>query len=373
MSGGVDSSVSAALLKKQGYDVTGVFIKPWDPSEAGWGVPCNWREERREAMRVAAHLGIPLLTLDASHQYKKEVVDYLIAEYKAGRTPNPDVMCNKMIKFGVFYNWAMKQGADYISTGHYAQIGKLTANSPDALNLKVGIPTASRRGSQLTASKDKEKDQTYFLWNLRQEQLARILFPVGGYTKPEVRALAKKFCLPNAEKKDSQGLCFIGKIDFKEFLRHEIKEKPGKVLNEKGEAIGQHNGAVFFTIGERHGFTVEKKSPDDRPYFVIAKDLKKNTLTVSHLFADEAENPEASIAETLEVKITQTNWIGKLTVNSKQLTARVRYRQPLKPCTLLNVNRESAIVKFEEPQLAAPGQSLVLYDGDECLGGGVIE
>lgn len=344
MSGGVDSSVSAALLKQAGYEVIGVFIRVWEPA----GFVCNWREERRWARRVAAHLDIPLLTLDLSKEYKQRVVDYFISEYKAGRTPNPDVMCNKHIKFGVFYDWAMKHGADFVATGHYSQIIK----------------------NEFTVSKDKEKDQTYFLWNLEAEQLPKILFPIGKYTKPEVRKLATKFKLPTALKKDSQGLCFVGKIDFKDFLKREINEKRGDVLDEQGNIIGHHDGVTFFTLGERHGFEITTKSPDEKPYYIIAKDLKKNTLTVS----DKAYSIRA---EKLEVRIEKTNWLANLTKaspRSKTFLGRVRYRQPLQKCqvTSLDLKKGEATITFNQPQIAVPGQSLVLYDKDICLGGGII-
>ncbi|MFA5291324.1 MAG: tRNA 2-thiouridine(34) synthase MnmA, partial [Candidatus Paceibacterota bacterium] len=306
MSGGVDSSVSAALLKKAGYKVIGVFIKVWEPS----GFICTWREERREARRAAAHLDIPLITLDLSREYKKKVVDYFIAEYKAGRTPNPDVMCNKHIKFGVFYDWAIAHGADFVATGHYSQIlsQKESLRARQKAGLVSNPPHRPREGKTdflFGESKDTAKDQTYFLWNLKPEQLAKILFPIGNKTKTEVRALAKKFGLPNALKKDSQGLCFVGQIDFKDFLKREIKEKDGDVLNERGEIIGRHDGATFFTLGERHGFETFTKAPDEKPYYIIAKDIKKNTLTVS-------SNPHLISAEKLEVKIEKTNWISKL-------------------------------------------------------------
>lgn len=356
MSGGVDSSVSVALLKKAGYEVIGVFIRVWEPT----GFVCNWREERRWARRVAAHLDIPLLTLDLSREYKKRVVDYFISEYKAGRTPNPDVMCNKHIKFGIFYDWAIQNGADFVATGHYTQIQKLQAGS-----------------YKLLAGRDKNKDQSYFLWNIRQDQLSHVLFPVGKYTKPQVRTLAKKFSLPTAEKKDSQGLCFVGKIDFKDFLKHEIKEKKGAVLDEQGRIIGSHDGATFFTLGERHGFEITTKSPSELPYYVVAKDVKKNTLTVS-------DKPYSIRAERLEVQLEKTNWISdpfKLPAlnaqagKSYQLESRVRYRQPLQKCQIKNIDNKKGEIQiiFEKPQLAVPGQSLVLYDKDVCLGGGVID
>jgi tRNA-specific 2-thiouridylase len=395
MSGGVDSSVSAALLKKAGYQVIGVFIRVWEPFNSIQGKPagfCSWREERREARRVAAHLNIPLLTLDLSREYKKRVVDYFIAEYKAGRTPNPDVMCNKHIKFGVFYDWAMKNGADFVATGHYAinrcesanntnATNKNKKNSPHSLNSHEFVN--SYRNCQFCQSTDNEKDQTYFLWNLKTEQLAKILFPIGGYTKPQVRALAKKFDLPNALKKDSQGLCFVGKIDFKDFLKHELKEKTGNVLNEQGEVIGKHEGSIFFTLGERHGFEVFAQTPDEKPYYIIAKDTKKNTLTVS-------QQPYQGQSLITEVKIEKTNWITDLRglevkplgASRFNLQARLRYRQPLNSCKIsqLDLAKNTATIIFDQPQLATPGQSLVLYSksnfankGLICLGGGVIK
>lgn len=354
MSGGVDSSVSAALLKKAGFNVTGVFIRVWEPA----GFVCTWREERREARRVAAHLDIPLITLDLSKEYKKKVVDYFIAEYKAGRTPNPDVMCNKHIKFGVFYDWAMSNGADFVATGHYAQIKDLEVK-----------PRGARRFN-LQVSADKEKDQTYFLWNLKSEQLPHILFPVGDKTKSEVRKLAKKFSLPNAEKKDSQGLCFVGKIDFKDFLKKEIKEKTGDVLDEKGKIIGRHNGATFFTLGERHGFEIFSQTPDSKPYYIVAKNINKNTITVS-------TETNLGNSESLEVKIEKTNWITNLEslrVKSFKLQARIRYRQDLQKCQIKEINQaqKTATITFDQAQLATPGQSLVLYNKNICLGGGRI-
>jgi len=397
MSGGVDSSVSAALLKRAGFEVIGVFIRVWEPS----GFVCRWREERREARRAAAHLDIPLSTLDLSREYKKRVVDYFIAEYKSGRTPNPDVMCNKHIKFGVFYDWAMKNGADFVATGHYAQICNKFVPKFQTINskLETSIKFQSLKFKKLNIvsdleinisnlpsfcqSKDLAKDQTYFLWNLKAEQLAKILFPVGQYTKPQVRALAKKFGLPNAEKKDSQGLCFIGKIDFKDFLKREIYGKRGTcpersrggVLNEQGKVIGQHDGAMFFTLGERHGFEIFSQTSDSKPYYIVAKDIKKNTLTVSPNF-------NQGQALTSEVKIEKTNWINQssdlevkpLGASRFNLQARVRYRQPLQACHLTQVDnkKSTATISFSKPQLAVSGQSLVLYNQNICLGGGII-
>lgn len=350
MSGGVDSSVSALLLKKEGYEVIGVFIRPWDPAEDGWNIPCNWKEERREAMRVSAHLDIPLLTFDASKEYKQKVVNYLLAEYRAGRTPNPDIMCNKYIKFGIFYDWATKQGADFVATGHYAQ---------NIFNDETGL-------FEFKISEDLNKDQTYFLWTLTQDKLKKIIFPIGDKNKTEVRALAEKFGLPNASKKDSQGLCFIGKVDFKEFLKNEIREKVGKVLNEKGEIIGQHKGSEFFTIGERHGFEIFKKRTTEKPYYVINKDIVNNTITVS-------EKNNLSPAEKLEITIKNVNWTGKEPSIRENYLARIRYRQPLQKCRLKKITNEEVCVAFLTPQPAIAGQSLVLYQDKICLGGGIIK
>ncbi|MEN9524048.1 MAG: hypothetical protein RL536_117, partial [Candidatus Parcubacteria bacterium] len=281
MSGGVDSSLSAALLKKAGYDVTGVFIKAWQPD---W-IECTWREERRDAMRVAAHLDIHFVTLDLEKEYKKEVVDYMIAEYKIGRTPNPDVMCNKQIKFGAFYEWAMKNGADFVATGHYARVEKFS----DSYKLLAGV--------------DNNKDQSYFLWTIKNEQLPHIIFPIGHLTKPEVRKMAAKLKLPTAEKKDSQGLCFIGMVDMKEFLSHYIQQKKGNVLDVNGKIIGEHNGAFLFTIGERHGFTITKKTPNDGALFAVSKNVLNNTITVSEKSGD-GKLPFAN----RRVSLKETNW-----------------------------------------------------------------
>ncbi|MEI6238676.1 MAG: tRNA 2-thiouridine(34) synthase MnmA [bacterium] len=346
MSGGVDSSVSVALLQKAGYDITGVFIKVWQPD---W-IKCTWKEDRLDAMRVCAKLGIPFITLDLEKEYKNDVVDYMIEEYKSGRTPNPDVMCNKYVKFGGFYDFAMKNGADYIATGHYAQ------------NIK------GKDGFELMVSKDTNKDQTYFLWTLNQKKLSKVLFPIGHLEKSEVRRLAKKFALPVAEKKDSQGLCFVGKIDFKDFLSHFIKSEKGQVLNEASEVIGEHDGSVFLTIGQRHGFKITSKGDRDLPYFVISKNNDKNTATVS---TKENATHYSSLLKK-EVQIKNINWtMGNEPDLNKKYTARPRYRAPLKSCKI--IKKEQISVIFDEPETIASGQSLVIYDGDICLGGGILE
>jgi len=347
LSGGVDSAVSAALLQKEEYEVTGVFIKAWTPE----GYPCTWKEDRRSAMKVAAVLDIPFITLDLEKEYKKEVVDYMIEEYKKGRTPNPDVMCNKEIKFGHFLRFALENGADFVATGHYAELSK---NKEGKITLSEG--------------KDKNKDQSYFLWTLTQKQLGHILFPIGHLQKPEVRKLAQKFGLPQAARKDSQGLCFLGKIDMKEFLSRYIPHKKGNVLDKKGNVIGFHNGALFFTIGERHGFTVIKKSNKDAPLYVVGKNIENNTITVS----PKIDERQKSVSQD-SVILSDINWTsGSMPDLSKKYLARTRYRQEKIRCKIKN-NQKEIEVFFEKPQMGiSPGQSLVLYDGEICLGGGII-
>ncbi len=343
MSGGVDSSTSALLLKNQGYYVTGVFIKVWQPD---W-INCTWKEDRLDAMRAAAKLDIPFITLDLEDTYKKEVVDYMISEYKNGKTPNPDVMCNRYVKFGGFFDWAIKNGADYVATGHYASINKI--------NDKY----------HLIAGSDQNKDQSYFLWTLTQEQLSKTLFPVGNIEKPEVRKIAKKYNLPNADKKDSQGLCFIGKIDIKDFLSKYIESKKGDVLNDKNEIIGEHDGAFFYTIGERHGFNIFNKTPNDLPYYVISKNINKNTITVANKNTDGVLPNGNS-----KIKLKNINWNTGQEIINKKLMARSRYREKLQEITFIDSNT----VVFSEPQYTiSSGQSLVFYDGQICLGGAVIE
>ncbi len=346
ISGGVDSSVSAALLKKAGYDVTGVFIKVWHPDF----FICDWKEDRRDAMRACAKLGIDFLTLDLEKEYKKGVVDYMISEYKIGNTPNPDVMCNSEIKFGAFLKFAQKHGAHFIATGHYAQKRSLS------------------KGHELLISKDKEKDQSYFLWTLSQSQLDHTLFPVGHLKKPQVRRLAREFGLANAEKKDSQGLCFMGKIDIKEFLSTYIKPKKGVVLDIKGKKIGYHDGAWFLTIGQRHGFTVINKKPSSRPLYIVNKDVIKNTITVSELNKNDIKKNGTKIIE-----LSKPNWINESPHLGQKYGVRFRYRQNLLPARIEKSSKNWLIVFDEEINGGSVGQSIVVYDGNKCLGGGIIK
>lgn len=361
MSGGVDSSVSAALLKQQGYRVVGAFIKGWE-SPVG---RCSWRDERRDAMRVAATLDIPLVTVDLSAEYKQLVVDYLLREYKAGRTPNPDVMCNKEIKFGLFFDWARKQGADYVATGHYAR----KAESAKKNFVRVGARLRVKRQNfflttGLLRSVDLAKDQTYFLWTLTPEHLAHTLFPVGGYLKSQVRQLAKKFKLPTAEKKDSQGICFLGQVDMGEFLEIYLPKKSGPVINESGQIIGEHHGVQFYTLGQRHGFTITATNPHAEPYYVVAKDSKKNTLTV-------AVSPQFL---TTPIILNDINWTtGEPPSEAKIYQARVRHRGDLLPCQIKISKADQLEITFTtSAPLIAPGQSVVLYDRATVLGGGIV-
>ncbi|MBV9349480.1 MAG: tRNA 2-thiouridine(34) synthase MnmA [Patescibacteria group bacterium] len=333
LSGGVDSAVSAYLLKKQGYEVIGAFIKGWEPHF----LSCTGTEDRLSAMQVAAHLNIPFIAYDLEEEYKSRIVDYFVNEYKKGRTPNPDVMCNRIIKFGEFWRRTQADGADAIATGHYAE----NMRTDSAFDLLV--------------SKDTEKDQTYFLWTLTQEDLSHTLFPIGSMTKSEVRKLAEKIGLPNAKRKDSQGLCFLGHVDMAEFLKRYIPAQSGIVRDESGTEIGKHSGVWFYTIGQRRGFSV----PSSEPYYVVGKDIEKNEIIASKIPSGEHPKKEYAFAET--------NWISG-TAPKGGLFVRYRYRQPLLPASF-----ENDKIVFETPQLIAPGQSLVFYDADKrrCVGGAV--
>ena len=364
VSGGVDSSVALTLLKKDGYDVIGVFLKVWHPDF----LPCDWKEERRSAMRVCATLGVPFLTMDCEAEYKKEVVDYMIAEYRVGRTPNPDVFCNKYVKFGVFLKKALALGADFVATGHYAQVCQGLPLTCEAKCQRESLTQTL----ELHEAVDDNKDQSYFLYTLNQNQLSRTLFPIGGLTKPEVRKLAEKFGLSTATKKDSQGVCFLENIDMKDFLSRFIETEKGDVLNTRGEKIGWHDGAVFYTIGERHGFIITKKSPSDNRLFVVAKDLEKNTITV----ADKKTENDA-IYSIKEIVVKNLHFVsGKKEDEEKEnleCQVRIRYRQEKQKCSV-SKKSDGWHITFAEPQNGvALGQSAVLYDHSLCLGGGIID
>ncbi len=338
MSGGVDSSVSAYLLKKQGYNVTGVFIRVWQPE----GGQCTWKEERRDAMRVCAHLDIPFITLDLRNEYKRGVVDYMFREYSLGNVPNPDVMCNREVKFGAFWDFAKSQGADFIATGHYAR------------NIN----------NTLFEGVDKNKDQSYFLWTLEKEELNHILFPVGSLQKPELRKIAKKAKIPVFDKKDSQGVCFLGQIDMKEFLKQNIKTEKGDVLDIIGNIIGSHDGVQLYAIGERHGFTIFKNKINQERLYIIKKDIEKNILIV---------DTEKKLDNTIDNKyIILKNIV--LRSNIKDIKeCRLRYRQEKIPVKDIIQEGDNLKIKLNDKHLYSKGQSLVFYNDDICIGGGVME
>ncbi len=343
LSGGVDSSVAALRLLKEGYDVVGVFIKVWQPDF----LVCNWEQERLDAMRVAAHLGIPFLTCDAEKAYKKEVGEYFIQEYITGRTPNPDVMCNQHVKFGAFLKFALERGADYIATGHYAQ--KVTTGTGQ-FQLHRGIDT--------------DKDQSYFLWTLSEAQLTKVLLPVGNSTKSVIRKEAKDAGIPTATKKDSQGVCFLGPVDIPEFIGHFTDLKVGDVLNTKGEVIGSHKGVLVYTLGQRHGFHITTDNDSQSPYYVVDKNLADNTITVSGEVVLHTPSEKICLANV--------NWITEQTTQTT-CEAQFRYRQ--KPFNIKFKNTSvSSLDIYTATKIAMPalGQSCVLYRNEHCLGGGII-
>jgi tRNA-specific 2-thiouridylase len=338
MSGGVDSSVTAALLKKQGYDVVGVYMKNWTKDLPG--MKCPWADDLADAKRVAVQLGIDFKVFDFQKQYKQKVVDYMIGEYKAGRTPNPDIMCNQEIKFKLFLQTALEDGADMIATGHYARV----------------------KDGKLLKARDDSKDQTYFLYRISQDALQKTLFPIGDYAKTEIRKLAADFGLVTASKKDSQGICFVGEIGIKEFLSQYVTGKAGDIIDKKtGQIIGQHEGAIFYTIGQRHGLGVG----GGLPYYVVGKDMAKNLVYVTtdlndgNLWHDK-------------IKINQLHWINEQPKDNKTYQARTRYRAKLVKCKL-KIGKTVASVQLNDPERAiAVGQSVVVYDGDRVVGGGII-
>ncbi len=378
MSGGVDSSVAAALLKKEGYDVVGVHLKCFNVDGCA-------AQDAEDARRAAEHLNIPFYTFDYEKEYKQRVVDYMVAGYKKGITPNPDVMCNKEIKFGLFFDKAMELGADFVATGHYVR--RITNNDKQATN-NFGKKLSKSR-YMLSVARDSNKDQSYFLWALKPELLSRCLFPIGEYKKPQVRKLAEKFGLHNALKKDSQGICFLGQVDLPDFLKKYIKPKKGMIVDVHGNELGEHHGAHFYTIGQRHGITITNKrrttnDGDTKPHYVVSKDVKKNILVVA-----EGEDHPALFKrqiDLMDVNVFQPITRGKLPLT---VYARVRYRQPLVPAELvLSIPYKVSRMKqpylipntkykilFKKPvKFVASGQSAVFYDKKGAmLGGGIIK
>lgn len=382
LSGGVDSSVAAWLLKEQGYDVIGMFMKNWHDDSVTISNECPWLDDSNDAMIVAQHLGIPFQAIDLSREYKERIVDYMFAEYQAGRTPNPDVLCNREIKFDIFLNTALKLGADFVATGHYARKSETSVNGKPVYRLLAG--------------KDPNKDQSYFLCQLTQRQLAKALFPVGELLKPEVRVIAKKAGLATAEKKDSQGLCFVGKVHLPDFLQQRLESKKGNVINvpadaavfhreftdadlaaisrpyafhpETGRVIGEHSGAHFYTIGQRRGLNL---GGFEEPLFVIGTDTTANVI-----YTGMGEQHPGLYRKALFIPTSDTHWIREdlrlESGESRTSLARIRYRQPLEPCTLHQ--REAGLyVVFDRPQRGiTPGQFAAWYDDAELIGSGVI-
>lgn len=345
MSGGVDSSVTAALLLEQGYKVTGVFMKNWAQDLPGF--KCPWREDLADAKRVAVQLGIPFKIYDFQTEYKHKVVDYMIAEYEAGNTPNPDILCNQEVKFKLFLETALEDGADLIATGHYARV------------------VTSEEEAELHKAVDDNKDQTYFLYRVTSEALSKTLFPLGELTKPEVRKKAAELGLITAAKKDSVGICFVGEIGIKEFLQNFVTTEPGNVVErESGKVVGKHEGALFYTIGQRHGLNIG----GGMPYYVVGKDIAKNEVYVTTNLNDEVLWQSTFI-------VTNTHWIvsahEKLATNA-QLQVRTRHRAPLVPCKLKKHADGYEVMLSEQIRAITPGQSAVFYKDELCLGGGVI-
>lgn len=409
MSGGVDSSVTAALLKEQGYDVTGVFMKNWARDLPGF--KCPWREDLADAKRVAVQLGIPFKIYDFQDQYKQKVVDYMIAEYEAGRTPNPDIMCNQEVKFKLFLETALEDGADLIATGHYARIfdsgntkhqapnNKQIRNSKDLNSKQDHLIRHSREDGdpvhnsertvlsslgegesesassnikyqisnfQLLQSVDSNKDQTYFLYRVTEEALSKTLFPLGEMTKPEVRKKAAELGLVTATKKDSVGICFVGEIGIKDFLKNFVTTTPGDIVEKtSGKKVGTHEGALYYTIGQRHGLNVG----GGMPYYVVGKDIAKNEVYVS----TNLDDPDLWHKT---IHITDTHWINDSRVRRQTSDIRVRTRHRGQLLSVESIEQTSekdyTITLKDEVRALAPGQSAVIYQGVLCLGGGII-
>ncbi len=342
LSGGVDSATSAALLQEQGYNVVGAFIKIWQPEF----IECTWREDRLDAMRVAVALGIPFKEIDLSKEYESEVVKTMLQSYASGETPNPDVLCNRVVKFGAFAKWAFSDGADMVATGHYARI---------------------KRGNghvELMRAVDNSKDQSYFLHLLSSTDLDKTLFPLGELTKVQVREKALSLGLPVATKPDSQGLCFVGDVSMRDFLKRFIKVEEGNVVDTNGNVIGTHDGAALYTIGQRHGFTVLKLLPDASAFYVVSINTKNNVITVS------PNRSDASVPHTMVREVHWTSGVPPLL--SSPISAQTRYREPTIAVTL-EENQNALHVKFSEPHIVSPGQSIVFYSGGSVLGGGIID
>ena len=380
LSGGVDSSVAAWLLQQAGHEVIGIFMRNWHDESVVIDNECPWIDDANDAMLVASHLGIPFQVLDLSSQYKERIVDYMFEEYAAGRTPNPDVLCNREVKFDLFLESALELGAEGVATGHYCRKETLEVNGQVTHRLLAGVDT--------------NKDQSYFLCQLTQAQLEKAHFPIGELTKPEVRRLAEEIDLPTANKKDSQGLCFIGKVRLPDFLQQQLEPKTGDIIEidtvraraavtektdtsvpvhwnpDDGVCVGQHNGAHFFTVGQRRGIQVGGKP---EPLFVLEKDVERNLL-----FVGQGENHPGLLRHALRIHAEEAHWVRpdrELAIgeSTEALQVRIRYRQPLQAAIITRYEKHYEIA-FVRPQSGvAAGQFAAWYDGDECIGSGVIE
>jgi tRNA-uridine 2-sulfurtransferase len=337
MSGGVDSSVSAALLQQQGYDVTGVYMKNWSQDLPGF--ECPWKEDYQDAKRVAVQLGIDFKMYDFETEYRQKVVDYMIAEYKAGRTPNPDIMCNQEVKFRLFLETALDDGAEMIATGHYART----------------------KAGQLLMGADSDKDQSYFLYRVNEEALRKTLFPIGAFKKSTVREKAKELGLVTADKKDSQGICFVGKVGIREFLEQYVTTEKGAIVDREGRVLGEHDGAIYYTIGQRHGLNVG----GGLPYYVIGKDMSKNEVYVTTDLNDENLWKQS-------LTMTDLHWINKFSDYQQIYQARTRYRAPLVVCQLEQREDFMEVHLKHQVRAVTPGQSAVIYDGERVVGGGIV-
>lgn len=340
MSGGVDSSVTALLLKHQGYTVVGVYMKNWSRDLPG--APCPWMDDYQDAKRVAIQLGIDFKMYDFEKQYQQKVVDYMLEDFKAGLTPNPDIMCNQEIKFKLFLDTALEDGADLVATGHYA----------------------TAKNGRLYTAKDQNKDQTYFLYRASPNALTKTVFPLGELHKSQVREIAKKNNLATADKKESMGICFVGKVGIKDFLSQFVKTKPGNILDQNSEVIGRHDGAIFYTLGQRHGLQVG----GGLPYYVVGKDMKKNEVHVTTDLQDERLWKN-------ELRFTSAHWINAEPILDfrSQILVRTRHRAKLVAVVSLKHSEKFWTAKLNEDVRAlTPGQSAVFYAGNECLGGGIV-
>jgi len=337
MSGGVDSSLTAALLLEQGYEVTGVYMKNWTQDLPG--MKCPWADDLADAKRVAVQLGIDFKVFDFENEYKHKVVDYMIEEYKNGRTPNPDIMCNQEVKFKLFLDASLEDGADMIATGHYARV----------------------EHNILKQAVDTNKDQTYFLYRVTGEALGKTLFPLGEFTKPMVREMAKERGLYTAGKKDSQGICFVGKVGIRDFLSLYVEQKPGEIIDKKSnKVLGHHDGAIFYTLGQRHGLELG----GGLPYYVVGKDMGKNEVYVT------TDLNDGSLWKNT-VELTNIHWINNVPVEG-EYSIRVRHRAPLIKAHLRYENGNVTLRLVNPERAVAAGQSVVIYDGDVCLGGGIV-